>query len=161
VEPVRLVLLRRVDSDQAHGGRTTRQLHPDRVPVDDVEHVRVERRSRMRDTAEGDQGENDREAQVRYPRWTRPVSECAAGASTPTRTSSPGVAGPGNTTVFIPGLLPAIQPAGRRAGPSTSTSTSSPTSARLISAEIDSWRAINRWRRRAFSSSGTESPQRK
>jgi len=42
VEPVRLVLLRRVDSDQAHGRRTTRQLHPDRVPVDDVENGRVE-----------------------------------------------------------------------------------------------------------------------
>src|SRR5438093_147838 len=87
-----------------------------------------------------------------------PVSVWEVAASTRTRTTSPGSAGPGKTTVFSCGLLPAIQPAVRRAGPSTSTSTSAPTSRRLISAEIDSWSATRRWRRRAFSASGTASP---
>src|SRR5438874_816833 len=87
-----------------------------------------------------------------------PVSVWEVAASIRTRTTSPGAAGPGKTTVFICGDFPAIQPAVRRAGPSTRTSTSVPTSRRLISAEIDSWSATRRWRRRAFSSSGTASP---
>src|SRR5213596_3291718 len=87
-----------------------------------------------------------------------PVSVWEVAASIRTRTRSPGSAGPGKTTVFICGDLPAIQPAVRRAGPSTSTSTSAPTSRRLISAEIASWSATRRWRRRAFSASGTVSP---
>src|SRR6266852_6788489 len=86
-----------------------------------------------------------------------PVSVWEVAASTRTRTRSPGAAGPGKTTVFICGDLPATQPAVRRAGPSTSTSTSEPSRRRLISAEIDSWSVTRRWRRRAFSFSGTES----
>src|SRR5438876_754711 len=70
-------------------------------------------------------------------------------------------AAPGKTTVFMSRLFPAIHPSGRRAGPSTSTSTAVPTRPRLISAEIVSWRSTRRRRRRAFSSSGTGSPQRK
>ena len=79
------------------------------------------------------------------------MSVCDVAASTRTVTSDPGAAGPGNTTVFMCGVLPLIQPAGRRAGPSTSTSTSAPTSAPLRSAEIVSWSAIRRSSRRLFS----------
>src|SRR5206468_1541990 len=78
-----------------------------------------------------------------------PVSVWEVAASTRTRTTSPGSAGPGKTTVFSCGLLPAIQPAVRRAGASVPAKSSSSSPGKPTMTSVESARPGTRARRRA------------